>query len=203
MKRLLLAALAFTMLGAVAYAGTQVDEGYPKDDPDGKSVFVVVRFARQPSFPVVVSKDKIVVWDSVSADGATITTTTTSHDALVAGITIDEIPGSSRDNSAARDLGYNNWGRLRVWGRHVGVVAVSDTKAGGVASAAGDRVSTSSTAGSAGLYSTVSNDYLTNGVALYTGTEGLRHFANTSKDSAGVILNRSSATSWDVFVKCM
>lgn len=202
MKKLLSAALALFMLMAVVPAyGIQADEGENKNA--AKSVFVVCRFARQPTFPVVVSKDKVVVWDSTSNDGATINTTTTSNDALVAGITIDEIKGSSRDYTALRDLGYDNWGRVRVYGYHVGLVAVGDAKAGGVASAAGDRFGTSSTAGSAGLYSTVSNDYSTNGVALYDGTQGLRHFANASKDSGGVIVNRTSATSWDVFVKCM
>lgn len=200
MKKLLIAVLLL-LVGSTSYATVQIENGANRSD--NKSVFVVARFARQIAFPSVISKDKIVVWDATSNDGVTVNTTTTSHDALVAGITMDEIPGSSRDNSAVRDEGYSNWGRVRVYGHHVGLVAVGDAKAGGVASAAGDRFSTSSTAGSAGLFSTVSNDYLTNGVALYDGTQGLRHFANASKDSGGVIVNRTSATSWDVFVKCM
>lgn len=196
MKKLILAALLLAVVALPAFA-FQADEGRNKSD--AKDVFIVCRFARQPAFPVVVSKDKVVVWDSTSNDGVTITTSTTSHDALAAGITIDEIPGSSRDYSATRDEGYSNWGRVRVYGRHVGVVSVTDTKSSGVAAGAGDLVSTSSTAGSAGLFSTTSSDYLTVG----TGPQGGRQFANASRDSVGVILNATSTTSWDVFVKCM
>lgn len=154
MKKILFLALALTLaVGGVSYADVQIDSGQAKDD------VAIKFFVARNGTPTIISKDRVVVWDSTSKDGLTVALTTTSFDRLVAGVTLDLIPGISSD-SVTNDVGSNNWGRVQTWGYNDGL----STQAGTVISAAGEPVCTSSTAGFAsdckaeGLGETVSSD---------------------------------------------
>lgn len=130
MKKLIafLSLLLLVGVGEVR-ADVQLDQGQSKDT--APVVFFVGRYARTGAIATagaqVISADSVVVWDTTSADGVTIQSSTTSNDPLVAGVTMDLIPGSSRDNTAAQDLSNNNWGRIQVWGLHTGLRANTTT----------------------------------------------------------------------------
>ena len=197
MKKLIVVFFALSVLfltgGLVnnAFAELQVDRGQEKSA--AKRVFFVARYARTNALATsgnVISTDRVVVWDSVSDDGVTVDMSTTSHDALVVGVTLDEIPGSSRDNSTTLDLNYSNWGRILVYGR---VSAVSwdqsmvDTNS--VAVPIGSRVSVSArNAGAVGAFRQISSDVVNSSV---------------SRDSFGVLLDSPAAgdKTADIFVK--
>lgn len=162
MKKILFIAMAlFLAMGqVVCFADVQIDEGQQKGTAAVK--FFIGRNARQ----TVISADRIVIWDSTSKDGVTVTTTTTSGDRLVAGITIDSIPGVTSDVAATSDTAFNNWGRIQTWGLHEDVYYAT-----GTAASAGANVCSSSTAG-AGTNcdittgTTLSSDNVSAGVAL-------------------------------------
>ena len=160
MKKILFIALALTLaLGqVVCFADVQIDEGQQKGTAAVK--FFVARNARQ----TLISADRVVVWDSTSKDGVTVTTTTTSADKLVAGITIDDFSGVSSDEAANSDTSFGNWGRVQTWGLHEDV-----TTASGGAYPAGSAICSSTTAGAAASCTT-STDGTMVGISLETGT---------------------------------
>jgi len=154
MKKILLVLLALSLsFGQVCFADVQIDAGQSKDDNAIK--FFVARNGRE----AVISADRVVVWDSTSKDGLTVSTTTTSGDRLVAGITLDSIPGVSSD-SVTEDMSSNNWGRVQTWGSHDNVLTAAGVNLG----TAGLKMCTSGTAGAAS--GCVSSDAYTVGVAL-------------------------------------
>lgn len=180
-------------MGRVAFASLQIDEGQSKDTATGKTIFFVGRFGRTNALGTagnMVSKDRVVIWDAVSDDGVTINTSTTSNDSLAAGVTMDDIPGSSRDNTATLDLSYPNWGRIQTWGKHA-AVSWDQSTAGGASSllAVGSMVGNSARGtGTAGMYLLVSGDSTR---------------AAISKDTLGFLLNSPAATdkTADIFIR--
>ena len=195
----LFAALTFILSG-LALADIQIDRGQERSASPKK--FFVARFARTASTtsasntqPGWISADSIVVWDSTSNDGRTVTTSTTSSDGLVAGIAMENILGSSRDNTAAEDESYGNFGRVQCWGRYNEARWNAAMSPGlGAAMSAGSRFSTSATAQNAGLY--------TEAYVATTGYTDDDSSLNTSRDYAGVTLEATTAgdTAIDVFV---
>jgi len=206
MKKSLIFLLALTLcfglgLTTMALADVQIDKGQQRSTAAVK--FFVARNGR--SFDVgaggwmnngnVISSGYAVVWDTVSDDGVSIAYTGTSHDARVAGIAMDNITGSSRDYNAASDDGYANWGRVQCWGRY----SAAQYDGSGVVDAAGgdavsgSRVSTSVVPGRLGQYAEVDG----------LGGAAAEHSANTSRDSAGIALDASSAgaSTMDVFLQ--
>lgn len=183
--------------GNKAFADVQIDSGQEKSTT--KRVFFIGRYARTNAIATngnVISTDRVVVWDSVSDDGVTVNLSTTSYDALVAGVTLDEIPGSSRDNSAANDLGYNNWGRILVYGRHATVSWDQSTVDGG-SFTVGSKVAVSTKlGGTAGIFAPNTSP---DGTAA-----GYRSTA-ISYDSFGVLLDAPAAgdKTADIFVNRM
>lgn len=172
-------ALLLTGLGfSEVLADVQIDEGQAKGTAPIQ--FFVGRYARTGAVATAggyrISKDSVVIWDATSADGVTIQTSTTSGDSLRAGITLDEIPGSSRDNTAAEDEGYNNWGRIQTWGLGSNVRALNEIDAG-------EHVCVSGTAQSV---VTCSSTSATGGSA--------------SVDSVGIALNATSSGTVDIIV---
>ena len=148
-------ALALIGGGLVTNAGAeQIDPGQKKSTAPKK--FFVARYARTGAIATAgghrISKDSIVVWDTVSRDGVTVTTTTTANSSLVAGITLDEIPGSSDDNTAAEDDNSPNWGRVQTWGLH------PDTRVLSNGLNAGDPICASATAQAGGVCTSSSAD---------------------------------------------
>lgn len=172
MKKFFVFVLALSLFGlgglTVTNADVQIDSGQVKSTAAIK--FFVARYARTGAVGTnggfSISKDSVVVWDSTSADGVTVNTTTTIGDGLVAGITLDEILGSSRDNTAATDDGYSNWGRVQTWGFHADVRAET---AGGTT--AGTILCSAVTAGDIGACDAVSGDVVA--VALEAVTSNL------------------------------
>ena len=141
----------------------------------------------------VISADSVVTWDGVSNDGITVMRTGTSFDALVVGVTMDSIPGSSRDFNATSDQNYTNWGRVQCWGRRAAVRWASHLHPNGEAVVSGARVATSAVPGSAGLFFEASSD---NTQATSVSS------TNTSRDYFGVTLEGAEAaeTLMDIFI---
>ena len=191
-KSLLFLFALLAVLGGSVYA-IQVDGGQSKSQ--SKVVFFVGRYGRTNALGTngnVISKDRVVVWDTTSNDGVTINISTTSNDATVAGVTLDEIPGTSRDNTAANDESGGNWGRIQVYGRHADVSWDSSSSGGTQAGTvpAGSRVAVSAKlGGTVGIFRGVSSD-ITSAV---------------STDSLGFLTETPGQTdkTADIFVKTM
>src|SRR3990167_2107820 len=116
-KYLILVLALMVMFEGVLFAGLQIDRGQTRGQADSVTKFFVARNARQ----TVLSADRVVVLDSTSNDGITVTTSTTSYDGLAVGITVDSIPGITSDSTAAENLTGTNWGRVQVYGRYAAV----------------------------------------------------------------------------------
>lgn len=198
MKKLLSFVLALLLIGGgFAFADVQIDEGQSLDTA-GK-VWFVGRYARTGdrafACGVEISKDSAVILDTTSNDGVTIRCTTTSYDALVAGVTMDTIQDSSDDNTAAQDVNatYGNWGRVQTWGYHTGVRW--QTHGGIYQFAAGQRVGTASTSGDSTVFRSASTDE----------TATSADFQDASRDSYGVLMETPTAgdATADIFIKAM
>lgn len=190
MKKLIsLFSLSFLVLCGVAFADQQLDQGQSKDT--APKVFFVARYARTTALATsgnMISKDRVVVYDSTSSDGVTINYSTTSNDSLVAGVAMDNIPGSSRDTTAAQDLSYPNWGRIQTWGFYSGVSWDQSTSFGGAALAAGVKVGVSAqNAGAVGMFIQTSSDQVRSAI---------------SKDALGILMKAPAAgdKTTDIFI---
>jgi len=82
----------------------------------------------------------IVIWDLVSDDGVTVTTTTTSYDSAVAGIIVQAaLTPVTLSNTAVQDRGGRNWTWLQTHGlSEVRIQTDSSTVTAGDALATGD-----------------------------------------------------------------
>jgi len=92
--------------------------GQKKFQQDPHKIFRMVRYtAVTHAGAATLPADSIVIWDLTEDDGVTITTTTTSSDSAVAGITATQILTQDTDaNTAAEDVGKDNWGWLQTYG---------------------------------------------------------------------------------------
>lgn len=195
MKKILSLFLALSLIGGgIVLADVQIDKGQTLST--APKIWFVGRYARtgveERGGATHISADSVVVWDVTSNDGVTINKTTTSFDALVAGVTIDRIQGSSRDNTAANDESSNNWGRIQTWGRHANVRF--QVCAPLFVCSAGMRVGSGSTSQDSAIYRDVSTD-----------TTTATNFTSSSKDAFGVLLEApgSTDTTADIFIKNM
>lgn len=154
MKKFLFIALALTLaFGQVCFADIQIDQG------QAHGTAPVKFFVGRVSGHYLISADRVVVWDSTSKDGVSVTVTTTSGDQLVAGITLDTIQGISSD-SVTTDVGRSNWGRIQTWGIQENVQLAT-----GLADGVGAPLCASSTAGSVSACA-ISADAVKVGVSL-------------------------------------
>lgn len=188
MRKLFILVLALTLTcGGISFAGLQIDQGQTRGQADSVTKFFVARNGRVAS----ISADRVVVLDSTSNDGITVTTTTTSYDGLAVGVTIDAITGITSDNTAASGLNQNNWGRVQVYGRHASV----SWDSGAVTCVAGTKVAAHSAAGVATILrrSAISDDAAAAGTGQYP---------NASRDSFGVTLEACAAgnSTIDIFL---
>ena len=122
-------------------------QGGRQDDP-GKT-FRMVRYvpASGDGDSTTLVTESIVVWDTTSDDGVTVTTTTVSPASIVAGIIAQAaLTPETLGNTAAKDRGKRNWTWLQTHG--LAQVRVNATNA----VAAGDAMGTSATAGEADIY---------------------------------------------------
>ena len=184
MRKLFALVLALmVMFGGISFAEVQIDRGTTRGQAGSVTKFFVARNARQTA----ISADRVVIWDTASNDGISVTTTTTSFDNLVAGVTIDALPGITSDATAASGLNQSNWGRVKVWGRHANV-SIDNQSA---TCSAGARIASGSLAGEATalrFLGSISLDVFKNGV---------------SGDAFGVALEACAANnkSLDVFIQ--
>ena len=142
--------VAILLLGGMAYAGNTDILGQGGFQSDPHRIYRLVRFmpTSGSATSITLSAEAIVIWDTTSDDGVTITTTTTSGDAAVAGVVpVAILTPDVCGRSAADDIGGRNWGMLQTYG--LAQVTVNSAGSAGVNKAIG----TSAAATQAGMYS--------------------------------------------------
>jgi hypothetical protein len=88
-------------------------------DSDAQKTFRLVRYvpASGSANSATLSADSLVIWDLVSDDGVTVTTTTTSASGAVAGIIVNAaLTPATLGNTAKVDEGGRNWTWLQTYG---------------------------------------------------------------------------------------
>lgn len=154
-------ALAFLMMigGAMAATpGNQQSPGIGEIKGQGKPVYEAHRTFRLVRYvpasgnndSATLGKYAIVIWDILSDDGITVTTTTTSGDTTVAGITpVDTLTPdiNTLGNTATADEGNRNWTWIQTYGK-----ALVNWESGGGAATAGGAFGTAATAGRANTF---------------------------------------------------
>lgn len=131
MKKFLVISLAVLLSASLVYAVPATNNSGPGDilgngkiDSKPHKIFRLVRFVPGSGDPTNIpslTTDSIVVWDTNSDDGVTITTSATSCDSRVAGIVVTAIPTQDVNcagNTATADIGHRNWGWLQTYGKH-------------------------------------------------------------------------------------
>lgn len=130
-KRLFSILLAILLFGGMAFAATP---GYRQSPGTGNIIqhggyisdphktFRLVRWVGERHWNRVgqkLSADSIVIWDTISDDGVTITTVATSYDSRVAGVIVVAcLSAESWDsNSAAIDRSKRNWTWMQTYGK--------------------------------------------------------------------------------------
>lgn len=159
MKKILCLVLITLLIAGVAFAATPgyrlspgigenktTAQGGQQSDP-GKT-FRIVRYVPITGIAdggldsATLAAESIVVYDVVSDDGVTVTTTTTSHDSAVAGVIVQAaLTPETLGDSAADDRGKRNWTWLQTHG-------LSEVTVAGTVSA-GDALATSTVTGEA------------------------------------------------------
>lgn len=185
MKKILFFVLTLVLIASgVGFAELQIDEGQTQGQAGAVSKFFVARNGRVAG----ISADRVVVWDTTSNDGVSVTTSTTSWDALVVGVTMEALPGITSDATAANNPGNLNWGRVQVYGRHADV----SWDGGATGCVAGQRASQSGVAGTGTILvpTPISGD-----------TFGSIN-PNASRDDFGVLLEACAAANKviDIFI---
>ena len=143
---------AFAERGSVTSGGNGNIMGQGKFPSDPHKIFRLVRYVApddSTDTAATLIVDSIVIWDCVSDDGVTVTTTTTSPDSAVAGIVAIAILTPDYGTigwTAVQDLGRRNWGWLQTYGK--AEVRINTTNL----VAAGDAMGTSAVAGEADLF---------------------------------------------------
>lgn len=146
--------LGALLLSGVAFAaqeptlsGWENKSRYAQQAGEGTqtTVLKLVRNSMAGSSVAGISSGDVVIYDTVSDDGISVRTTTTSADGAIAGIAVTSIPSSDNlsGTSAAADAGHRNFGYIIVHGK-----ATANVTAGGTNNnAVGDGFVTSTDAG--------------------------------------------------------
>ncbi len=112
------------------------------NDGVATKVFILVRNGDRTADTSALNSGDVVVWDTNSDDGITVTTTTISHDGAVAGILVTALETADTGSiTAADDTGRRNWGYAQVYGvvlANSGVGGVNNVIAGGLVITSGD-----------------------------------------------------------------
>ena len=169
MKKIISLVLVALLIGSVAHAVQPIASpgigdklGQAKFQSDPHKIFRLVRYmpasGTQDSATLVA--ESIVIWDTTSDDGVTVTTTTTSPDSRVAGIiAVQALTGDPLGNSATDDIGARNWTWLQTYGKAEVRIGASNPVAVGAA------MGTSGTAGEADAFVANATDSTKNGNA--------------------------------------
>lgn len=155
MRKYLLSVLAVLFLAGTAFAaginsnpGVGDIFGQGKYQSDPHRIFRMVRYVQPSSGFATASTlgaNSLVVWDVTNDDGVTVTTSTISSDATVAGITVTTaLTQETQNNTAAQDQGKRNWTWLQTYG-YTTVTTQS------VVDVAGSQFGASTTAGQAAM----------------------------------------------------
>ena len=175
-KRILLLTLAVLLVAGTVYAqvpgycqgpGTGDILGQKKYQDEPHKIFRMVRYVPVTwSGSATLSADALVIWSLTEDDGITITTSTTSGDSAVAGImaTLCLTPDVT-GNTAAQDVGKDNWGWLQTYGlaqcNLAGGAGVTDH----ILHGAGEAIGTSAKAGEMCPFTGQSTDARSQGMA--------------------------------------
>lgn len=157
MRKLLIALLAVLLITGTAFAAPGYRQnpgvgdilGQGKYQHQAHKIFRMVRYtAVTHAGAATLAADSIVIWDLTEDDGVTITTSTTSYDSAVAGIIVQQALTQDTDaNTAAEDVGKDNWTWLQTYG--LSQVNLSVNSAQGTA---GSAMAASTTAGEANIF---------------------------------------------------
>lgn len=120
--------LVAVMMGTSAFAKPNISGGngdimgQGKFPSDPHKIFRLVRYIPASGGPDsgTLAAESIVVWDTTSDDGVTVTTSTTSYDSAVAGILVLEgiTPEISTNGwSAVSSIGRRSWTWLQTYGK--------------------------------------------------------------------------------------
>lgn len=195
-KILLILGLAF-VVASPAFAIDQpgfedylIKKGLGTKQGTGNREVKLVRNGNQTEAGAGLVSGDLVIWDTLSDDGVTVATTTTSADGRIAGIVCSTIPtADSVQNSAQDGAGRRNWGWIVVSGPMV----VDLTAAGSNGAAVGDAFITSTDATVATRFETTPPAYL-NGA--YT-----ERLTRTNKGGFFLDTPAASDTSVEVYVQ--
>ena len=141
---LLIGGVAFAQTPSLPYNGQVIGTGGLKSDPH--RTFRLVRYVPPSGWSPSLTAESIVIWDTTSDDGVTVTVTSTSFDSRVAGIMVVETktPDTYATNSATNDR--RNWGWLQTYGLAEVRMEPSST------AVAGDALAASATQGEATVF---------------------------------------------------
>lgn len=159
MKKIILVIFIICCLIGVSYAAPATNNSGPGDilgqgklDSQAHKIFRLVRYvpAAGTDNIITLSKDSIVIWDTTSDDGVTVTLSATTKDSRIAGVMAStcltpDLGGLG--NTATQDIGHRNWGWLQTYGW------ANVTQNGTYLAVAGDAFSNGAQQGTAGPYS--------------------------------------------------
>jgi len=113
---LFVASVAFADTGPPYAGDVMCNQKYPFQP---HRTFRFVRWMPTTMFDIreELTADSVVIWDTNSDDGVTVTTTTTSKDSRVAGVVVAAIrTPDSTNRTVTEDIGKRNWGWLQTYG---------------------------------------------------------------------------------------
>jgi hypothetical protein len=179
MKKLLVISLALILSVGMCYGATNARNVSPgignimgngQFDSDPGKIFRLVRYNGGSSIganAIALSVGSIVIWDTTTGDGVTVTTTTTSGDIRVAGLVVGSAlltqENGTYSNLVSADMGRRNWGFIQTYGKSL---ALWQTYGGGTSITGGtNHFGTSTQAGAANSFT---QSATVNGIAGFT-----------------------------------
>ena len=157
-KRIIAIVVVILFMGSMAYSVPATNNNGPGDilgqgklDSQASKIFRLVRYepASATNDSKTLTSECIVIWDTTSDDGVTVTTTVTSGDNAVAGVIVATTLTPEQGaigQTAAQDSGKRNWTWLQTYG-YCKVLA-SDA----LTTAVGDKIGTSTHRGFASTF---------------------------------------------------
>lgn len=179
MRKHILIALSILFLGTsgLAYAYStpsavgEIKKVRGADQGEQTRVFKLVRYVEQAQNGASIVSGDAVVYSTVSADGISVTRSSTSADGAFAGIAVTTIPTSDVVQNNVNDgNGQRNWGYIQVHG-----MTTANITAGGAANcSAGDSFITSADAGQVSCFQVAQTAYLDGGQLNVLGRRNAR-----------------------------
>lgn len=134
MKKLFsLILVAMLLTGFAAHADQPTGDGYSIMGQGGqagltpRTLVIPVRYGLRSAVALSLSSGDVVIWDTTSADGMTISACVTDNDSTFAGVLISTI--QTADSSSLR-RNSRNWGKMAIKGYCLAKVDTSASTAG-------------------------------------------------------------------------